>query len=494
MNRRQKTIQARERRIHTVAFAGLAIIALLFLPALIACIGLAPKTSAGVSFIAALPFAFRLRKADSEAGLGGEDDIALLQKIDKGMTKLDEEFVAQRTKTDNLVQNYDQLDKATKKAFEDLTHLKKTANDTDASMKAFLGKMQQIESLMRREQFAAFGNPVERISRDPEKRSIFNAMVRKAVLGKSGNLRALAEVHQKALDTANTPGSTMLVNELLGDIYDTLASYGVWNTFAQRRVGTKTIQVPIKTARPAAAYVTTEGATISQDSTKAGSTSNMTIATIAVLLNVSEELLADAEFDVTADVLDDFAQAVAYKMDWACLQADGGSDSTDGGFTGIFGGGGTAAVSASGNVSVETTDYEDFVNVILAVDPAVLTRPSRWWIHPQILARILKIKDSNGRPIFLTATEFPTYGGIGSILGYPVTPAHAAPSANTTSSKIAVFGDPNGLVHAVRKDFEFASSNQAAFSDYEVVFRGIARHAAKVRRALAFGVMTNAAS
>lgn len=491
MNRKQKSIRARQWRINAIAFALVAIVGLLFLPMLLALVGLAPKTS-----IAAIGLfgcgRILLDKAGGEGA--GDDDIALLKKIDGNLIEMDKQFVAQKTKTDQLISDFSRLDATTKKAFDDLTSLKKVANDTDANMKAFMNKMATIESLMRREQFAAFGNPIERISRDPEKRTLFNALVRAAVLGKANEMKNLAEVHQKALDTANTPGSTLLRNELLADIYDTLASYGVWNTFAQRRVGTKTIQVPIKTARPTAAYVTTEGGSISQDSAKAGSTSNMTIATIAVLLNVSEELLADAEFDVTADVMEDFAQAVAYKMDWACLQADGGSDSTDGGFTGIFGGGGTAAVSASGNVSVETTDYEDVVNCILAVDAVVLTRPARWWIHPQIIARMLKIKDSNGRPIFLTANEAPTYAGIGSILGYPVVPAHAAPSANTTSSKIAVFGDPNGLVHAVRKDFEFAASREAAFNDYEVVFRGIARHAAKVRRATAFGVLTNAAS
>jgi HK97 family phage major capsid protein len=490
MNRRNKTIAARTRRIHAVAFALLAVIAVIFLPAILGAFIAAPGVA--LASVGLFGFGRILLKSDTEGG--GGSDTALLDKIEKGIETIGEETKAVRTKTDQLVSDYSRLDATTKKAFDDLTQLKKVANDTDAGMKAFMQKMQSIEGLMRREQFAAFGNPIERISRDPVKRELFNALVRKSVLGKTGNLRNLSEAHQKALDTANTPGSTMMVNELLSDIYDTLASYGVWNTFAQRRVGTKTVQVPVKTARPTAAYVTTEGGAITQDTAKAGSTSNMTIATIAVLLNVSEELLADAEFDVTADVMDDFAQAVAYKMDWACLQADGGADSTDGGFTGIFGGGGTAAVSATGNVSVETTDYEDVVNCILAVDAAVLTRPSRWWIHPQIIARMLKIKDSNGRPIFLTANEAPTYGGIGSILGYPVTPSHAAPSANTTSSKIAVFGDPNGLVHAVRKDFEFASSNQAAFSDYEVVFRGIARHGVKVRRATAFGVLTNAAS
>jgi HK97 family phage major capsid protein len=115
-------------------------------------------------------------------------------------------------------------------------------------------------------------------------------------------------------------------------------------------------------------------------------------------------------------------------------------------------------------------------------------------MHPQILVRALHTKDLNGRPIFLTATEAPTMGGIGSILGFPVVPAHAAPSANTTSSKVAVFGDPSGLVVGLRNGFEMEASDHAGFTTYERYFRGVARAGVKIRRAEAFAVLTLAAS
>ena len=107
---------------------------------------------------------------------------------------------------------------------------------------------------------------------------------------------------------------------------------------------------------------------------------------------------------------------------------------------------------------------------------------------------MLAIKDGNGRSIFLTANEAPAPGGIGSILGYPVTLAHAAPSTNTAGNVIAVFGDPNGLVHGVRQDFEFKSSADFYFADNEIAFRAIARNMAKVRSATAFAKLTLAAA
>jgi HK97 family phage major capsid protein len=160
----------------------------------------------------------------------------------------------------------------------------------------------------------------------------------------------------------------------------------------------------------------------------------------------------------------------------------------------VFGGGGTAAAAASGNVSVETLDFEDVLRCLTTVDSGILTRPCRWWMNPQILVRMLSIKDGNGRPIFLTANEAPTPGGIGSILGYPVTLAHAAPSANTTSSKVAVFGDPNAQVAGVRSDFVFEASDHHRWNTLERSFRGYGRFGNKIRKATGFAVLTNAAS
>jgi hypothetical protein len=101
-----------------------------------------------------------------------------------------------------------------------------------------------------------------------------------------------------------------------------------------------------------------------------------------------------------------------------------------------------------------------------------------------------KVKDSNGRPIFLTALEAPTAGGIGSILGYGVVPSHAAPTTNAANAKIAVFGDPSGLVVGLRNGFEMEASDHAGFTTYERYFRGVARAGVKVRRSQAFAVLT----
>lgn len=405
---------------------------------------------------------------------------------------------AQGSKTDALIKDYDRLNGDTKKAFEDLTVLKKNANDSAGRMEEFTKKLNQIDSLLRKEARLAFGNPIQRIQQDEEMRVRFNMAARLMVDSGGDMMRMIrakypADLVKRALGEDSSPGSTMIDDRLANEIYDTLASYGIWNTFRVQRMGTKQTKFPVKTARPVCNVILTEGGTISDDSTKAGTSVTLEVEVLGTLLNVSLQLIQDSEFDVTADVLNDFAEATAYKIDWMCTQADGGADATDGGMTGVFGGGATAAAAAAGNPTTEQTDLEDWTKCLLTVDPVVLTRGARWWIHPQHIVRALSVKDLNGRPIFLTATEAPTRGGIGSILGYPVTPTMAAPTANVATTRVAVFGDPAGQIVGIRNDFAFESSDHHTWDTYQRSFRGIARAGTKIRRALAFAALTTTA-
>ena len=89
----------------------------------------------------------------------------------KGMT-------AQKETTDSLVANYGQLQKETKAAFEDLTLLKRTANDSAAGMVAMQKAIADIQRNLRNELRLANGNPVERIRSDEEMRLRMNMAIR----------------------------------------------------------------------------------------------------------------------------------------------------------------------------------------------------------------------------------------------------------------------------------------------------------------------------
>lgn len=380
----------------------------------------------------------------------------------------------------------DAFQDANKKSFEELTELKNNFEGTQGDIEQINNKISQIALKASMAQRKASGDPIRDILADPEKKNLINAQVRKALN------KPLNEAHTKALTSASGVGATLIDDELHTDIYDVLSSFGIWASFDVRSVNRKTNKFLVKTARPVALFFG-EGITITEDTAKAGVSVTATASGIKVLLTVPSELLDDSEVDLSQDILADFIEAVAYRLDWMCLQADGTADSVDGGFTGIFSGG-TSAVAASGNTTVETLDLEDVTAAMLATDEAVMQRNACWWIHPHMLVRMLHIKDANGRPIFLTATEAPSPGALGTLLGYPVKISPAAPNDNSAGKPIAAFGDPMALAVGLRKGFEFKSSTEANFSDDEVVFRGIARAACVLRRATAIGVLETAAS
>lgn len=398
-----------------------------------------------------------------------------------------EEIKTIKSQQETLLENYDQLDQKTKQAMEDFTKAKNELN----SLSDVANSMKKLKMQLGREQRAAFGDPIQRILANEEHRTRVNLMVRQ-LTNKDGQFDKAIATLQKALGEDSSPGSTMIDDALMAEMYDTLSTYGIWNTLGVRTIGTKTNKFPVKTARPIA-YAVDEGVQIPDDDNKAGTSVSAVATKIAVLLNVSNELLDDSEFDVAADVLNDFMEAVAYRLDFMAFVADGDSTGTaaalDGGQTGIFESG-TAAVADATEDTIAELQLQDWMNVLLAVDPAVLSRPARWWMHPFTLVRSLAVQDQMKRPLFQTALEAPAHGAIGSILGYPVTLGDALPNTNTASSKIAAFGDPQGHVVGIRKSFDFARSEHHRFDYDEVSFRGIARAGMKTRRAKAFGILT----
>lgn len=406
-----------------------------------------------------------------------------------------------------LVKNYDQLDKATKKSFEDFTTTIQKQSQDLVSLELSL---KRVNLALANERRMAFANPLERIARDPEKRNLFVAMLLKSlgsdVIERCGpkiqalmkSLHPLREAEdgfgcRRDLDTATTTGASYIdTNEVERDIYDVLALYGAYRTVDFRMVGAKAVEIPIKTARPLVTFVD-EAAAIDVDATKAGARVTITPKKLGALLSVTTELLEDDVVGVVNDVLNDLAESMAFKWDWITFTADGTADATDGGFTGMFYGG-TAVTAATGNTTTATMELDDFIATVANAPSGIVTRPCRWWIHPTLLVKSLKIRDGNGRPMFQTALEAPSAGAIGSILGSPVTQVHAAPSTDAAGAYIAAFGDPNAMALRVRRDLRIDRSEHYAFNTDELVFRATSRVGAKIKIATGIQVLKSAAS
>ena len=393
---------------------------------------------------------------------------------------------------DEITLKFENAEKDTKKAYDALM---KSLKDQSAKTEEIELANKKLNLQIAKERSNNLGNPLQRITSDEEKCARMAAVIcRGHGFGPlAQKVLKQAGIIGKAEGEDSGFGADLITPDLEKDIYDSLPLYGAWNTLGVRRLGTKVTEFPVKTARALAQFITTEGAAIAEDSTKAGTSVTATVRPIGTLLSVSRQLLEDSPLDVVADVMNDFIEGNAQCMDYAGFSGNGTVDATNGGFTGIFNAG-TAAVAASGHTSFGALTYNDVLSVLTSVDEVVLQRQARWWMHPFALVTLMGIKDTTGRPIFQSILERPAPNAIGSILGYPVTLVSNAPYTSGTSAPFAAFGDPQSAVMGLRHDFQFEYSDDYHFNTWQRAFRGISRIAFAVRKATAFAVLTTAAS
>jgi HK97 family phage major capsid protein len=429
---------------------------------------------------ATLPFAMLfVRRQDKEPESGGGGALTQEQfqrtALD-GIRKI-------KDSQEDMLRDVSRLDKETKSTLEDLTKIKNSFDGYDHQVKALELAIKKLNLQLTLEQRMAAGGTAmslgQRLVRDKEKA--------KQAFGSICRLVGLPDLAKKALGEDSSPGSTLINDDLSTEVYDSLLRFGAWSTLGVRSIGTKNTRIPVKTARPNANFILTEAGAINDDTSKAGTTVTLEAEVVAVLLNVSLQLLEDGEIDIAADVLDDFIEAVNFRCDFAAFAGTGTADGTHGGVTGLFNFA-TVSTAAATRTTIAATRYDDWLRCLTSVDPAVLQRPARWWMHPSLMAASMGVQDLNGRPIFQTALEAPA-GGILNLFGYPVTMVGAAPSTNAASARVAVFGDPRGFAVGMRKQFAFEASDQARWTTLERSFRGHARFDAVGVRASALSVL-----
>lgn len=433
-----------------------------------------------------------LRDSNPDPGGGGMSAAEFQNKTLQAIKEV-------KSQQDTIASNLATLDKEGKQLAEDFAKQAKEFEGLPGQVRGFELQIKKMEAKIANERRVAFGSAIDMIRLNEEINLKFNAIIRGTLasdgrkkIAMNDGQKAAWEAHKKAVTEGASPGSTYINDDLNTAIYSLIAEYGIWGLFDVIPASTKTTKLLVDSTDPVMGFV--DEGTDPGEGSYTGTSVSATVKKMMAWLSVSNELLEDAEIDLTGHILRKFARATALRLDYMALSADGTNDAANGAFTGIFSGG-TAAVAASGNVSVATLDFEDFLTAMLAPAASVLSRPgTRWFTHPQMLVRALKIKDLNGRPIFLPAIDAPSPGALGSICGYPVTLAHAAPNTDGVSKKIMTFGDPEGEAILLRKDLDVATSEHVKFTEDKTVFRGRARGAGKVKDATAFGVLTTAAS
>ena len=417
---------------------------------------------------------------DAGASGGGGSDFET--KVLAGVDSLTRQHAEFNTRTQRIDVDVDGLKKANTKALEDLAQVQKTCNDHAEAVKT----IQRAQLLSTAERRLTGLTGIAKIAADPDMSNYIMGHFRRAIgLEMTPVQKTVVTGIDSGIGAAVTPV------EINKAIYDALLSYGQWSSLGQVPIGTRTETVPLVTVRPLAYWIA-QGAQITEGAFT-GTSVTLTIKEAAAWIPIATALLEDESANFSSYVVTQLAQAVAYRLDWACFAADGTADSTDGTYTGIAVGG-TAAGAASTHTAVAKLTLVDFVKCLTTVDAGVLMRSPKWWIHPQVLASMLNVVDGNGRPLFQPALDAPGSGVVGKILGFPVVVTGAMPSTDTVSKVVAVFGDPEGAAVGVRQQFNLAKSTDFQFDYNRTAFRMIVRAGFVIKNATSFAMLTTAAS
>ena len=210
-------------------------------------------------------------------------------------------------------------------------------------------------------------------------------------------------------------------------------------------------------------------------------------------LDIYDLLLSYGAFrdlDVGAMILADFAEAVAYRMDYSCFLGDGTNDvnGINGGILGIINAG-TVVTAGAGGTTVAAMKYQDVLAVQTGAAQAIYGRNPVWWMNPLILGAFLGIMDQNGRPLFQQALDAPKYGAIGNINGFPVKLTNVLPAVNAAGAPIAIFGDGKAFAVGLRQDFSFGFSDDVRYTSNQRVFRGLMRGTGGIKNPLALRIL-----
>jgi HK97 family phage major capsid protein len=295
----------------------------------------------------------------------------------------------------------------------------------------------------------------------------------------------------RALTTGDSGlGQGLSVFEPLAtDVYNLMLRYGAFRTLGVVPLATGKTKLASVTGKANAVWFTptNQGTTIPSDASITGSSISPECATLAALVEVSGEALADGKTTFEAALLQAIVEGLNYRLDVTCFQADGTDDTFDGGMTGIFADANVPiATAAAGRTEILNLQRADFVAVVAAVTPSALQRDCRWWIAPQLLPKLLPLKD--GETFLLAPPAVP--GGEWSLLGWPITWTVAAPSADQAGAKIAAFGcGAYAYAVALRQDFEIRSSAEAKWDQNLWLFRAIARARCLMRDATSLAVL-----
>lgn len=207
--------------------------------------------------------------------------------------------------------------------------------------------------------------------------------------------------------------------------------------------------IPVITGEPAADWVTeTDEKPVS---THTMATKNMKSYTLAIIEPFSNQF-RDNYGALYNELVNRLPNALAKKFDETVFFGTAPGDGFD------------TLADVTNAVNVATKTYDGFVDAIGKVAEADASL-NGWALSPQARTLLLKTKDSNERPLFISNVQ--TEGAVGSVLSIPATftkAVYRAAAKSKNPETIGFGGDWTGARYGVVKDIRIDISDQATLT------------------------------
>lgn len=267
-------------------------------------------------------------------------------------------------------------------------------------------------------------------------------------------------------------GASIVPTQAAALVIEISAEYGAFRTLNVIEAGSGKTRFPIATTMPRAAWISpaAQGTKLTADSTLTGGGIATESRELGVLIEVAIPLIEDSAADLDIVIPSLLGNGIADRIDQTCYSGDGADNELSGGQTGIFSHASVTSVSAANtHTRVESLEVDDLLRTIDACADSALTRAPRWWTHPGIFKKLLRLKDGSGAPLVRFEQGQPY------ILGYPVTLTTGAPSANVAGAKVICLGSGEAYLVAMLHELQVHASDIPKFDFFVRQFRGIVR-------------------
>jgi HK97 family phage major capsid protein len=285
----------------------------------------------------------------------------------------------------------------------------------------------------------AKGNPKSEASPITEARGVFQRWIR-------GGDRALSDTEQRGIYAATSTGTGSeggytVPTEVYPQVADAMKEYSSVRQIAQVMPSDSGAPVNFPTSDGTAET----GELVPENTAATAADPTFGVATLTTykfsskIITVPYELLQDSAVDIEAFVRNRIAQRLGRITNTYFTTGTGTAQPW-----GIVAGATAGKVGTTGQTT--TVIYDDLIDLIHSVDPAYRNSGrARFAMNDQVLKVLRKLKDGDGRPIFLPAYDLQAGMGGDRLLGYPVSvnQAMAVPAAN---AKTILFGDFNYFI------------------------------------------------